>query len=272
MNHKHLKIFALCAMLFDHTVLIFPLEDLILPLCNGLTSQGYDHLGMWLLDWLPYILRYIGRTSAPIFLFCLVQGFLHTHDVRKYIARIFVTAIAAQGPYILFDLAQSRLYGMVGDWRDSGVNILFTLGLGLLALTVFEHFHQKGRTPLGYGAVILAGALARLLQLEGHEGYILIIFAFYLLRNSAVWKKVLVFIPIILLSRFRLVAFVCTEPRMLQACVLNVLGNYMGILITFFYTGEKGNSGKGFQRFMYAFYPLHLLLLAIIGYLRPLFS
>ena len=54
----------------------------------------------------------------------------------------------------------------------------------------------------------------------------------------------------------------------IRNCLLNVAGNYLGMLCTLTCTGEKGDAGKGFQRFMYGFYPLHLALLALAGFLR----
>jgi hypothetical protein len=54
---------------------------------------------------------------------------------------------------------------------------------------------------------------------------------------------------------------------MLLNAILNIAGPYLGILLTCLYSGEKGKAGKGFQRFMYAFYPLHLIILALIGFL-----
>lgn len=127
MDHHKLKIFALFAMLFDHTVRIFPLQEWVSPLCNELTSQGYEQLGVWILIWLPRVLNYIGRLAAPIFLFCLVQGFIHTTNIKRYLGRILLTAIAAQGPYIMFDLAENRLIGLTGSWRDMRVIYLLSL-------------------------------------------------------------------------------------------------------------------------------------------------
>ncbi|WDV44820.1 TraX family protein [Clostridiaceae bacterium M8S5] len=269
MNHKNLKIIALCSMIFDHTFRIFSLDNVVIPVCNYLDHKGYSDLGWWLIEWFPMLLSYIGRLAAPIFLFCLVQGFIHTRNVKRYIVRIFITAIIAQVPYVLFDFVSC---GFTNWW---GFNILFTLGLGLLALTVMKYFHQRKQILLSIGSAALALALAWFLPIEGGQGYILIIFAFYLLRDSAMWKKALYFIPIIILSRFRLILLTLEAPSRLLAsyistCLLNIIGNYLGILITLFYSGEKGNIGKRFQYFFYAFYPLHFLVLAIIGYLLML--
>ena len=48
-----------------------------------------------------------------------------------------------------------------------------------------------------------------------------------------------------------------------------IFGNYLGLLIPIcFYNGQKGSISKTMQLGMYAFYPLHLLVLGMIGLLR----
>ena len=274
MNNHSLKIIALCAMFFDHVIRIFPLSDILAPLNtlgDLLIAHGYQSFGMFLIEWFPFLLKFIGRLAAPIFLFCLVQGFLNTHNIKKYILRLFLTAVLAQGPYILFNLAENRIDGFYADWSDCGLNILFTLSLGLCTLAAFEYFRKRNCLLLGIAMAILACVLSRFLQLEGHEGYILIIFSFYILRNCSLQTKLLIFLPIIILSRYQLVYYTFLNTDMLRSCILNVLGNYLGVLITFFSSGKRGNSGKRFQLFMYTFYPVHLFVLAVIGFLRPIY-
>lgn len=271
MNSKQLKILALISMFFDHFIRIFPLSDAIVPAADWLSSIGQENLSVWAMSRIPYLLTYFGRVAAPVFMFCIVEGFLHTRNIKKYILRIYTTAILAQIPYILFDLAENRMYGVVGDWKEVPLNILFTLGLGLLALFGYDKCAKKGRKVLGIGIIVLAGALARLLRFEGSEGYIFIIFMFYVMRNRPIWQKASTFVPILLLARYRLVAYTFTNLEMLRICILNVLGPYLGILAVCFYSGKKGTVSKEFQWFMYAFYPLHLLILAVIGYLRTPF-
>ena len=36
---------------------------------------------------------WIGRLTAPLFLFCFVEGFIHTHDRKKYFLRIYLLSI-----------------------------------------------------------------------------------------------------------------------------------------------------------------------------------
>lgn len=69
---------------------------------KGLSSFFLKYLGMVLmiLDHIEYFFGYtgkiplffsmLGRVAAPLFLFCLIEGFTHTHDRRKYFLRIYL--------------------------------------------------------------------------------------------------------------------------------------------------------------------------------------
>ena len=273
MNYKQLKILAVLCMVFDHVIRIFPLYRMFAPLADWLWSGGHDAAADWLLDGLPLYLMLIGRLAAPIFLFCIAQGLLHTHDVKGYLRRILLTALAAQVPYALFSLAEYRVDGIADlwSWQNTGLNICFTLALGLAALAVYERLAERGH-PLSWVPVCAAATLlAFLLHMEGGKGYILLICTFYLTRNRPRWQRAVWFIPAVVLSRWGLVQWILEDftAGPIRNCLLNVGGNYLGMLATLAYNGEKGDAGRGFQRFMYAFYPAHFALLALIGFLRP---
>lgn len=275
MSYKQLKIFAIGCMVFDHTVRIFPLHQIFAPLADLLWSGGYEGLADWLLDECILYIMYIGRLAAPIFVYCIAQGFAHTSNVRHYIGRVFLTAVIAQAPYTLFDLAEMRVLGVVGDWRETGLNILFTLALALCVL--WAHEELKRRKLLFLSPLVVAAAtwLAMELRMEGGQGYIILAWVYYITRSCPRWQKALIYIPTVLLSRRGLVLWVAESlgtpelTRVLRNSLLNVLGNYFGMLVTLSDNGEKGRAGKGFQRFCYAFYPAHFALLALIGFLRP---
>lgn len=274
MNYKQLKILAILCMAFDHVVRIFPLYRMFSPLADRLWSAGHDAAADWLLNGLPFYLMLIGRLAAPIFLFCVAQGLLHTRDASRYLKRILVTAVIAQTPYILFNLAEYRVDGIADAWvwQDTGLNICFTLALGLAALALYRRLAERGH-PLSWVVVCAAAtALARLLSMEGGRGYILLIFTFYLTRNRPRWQRALWFLPAVILSRWGLAQWVLEDftAGPIRNFLLNTGGNYLGMLVTLAYTGEKGDAGRGFQRLCYAFYPAHFALLALIGLLRPL--
>ncbi|MCI8819414.1 MAG: hypothetical protein HFG04_09775, partial [Oscillibacter sp.] len=88
MNYKQLKIFAMVCMVFDHAVRIFPLHQIFAPLADLLWSGGYGGLADWLLEECTLYVMYIGRLAAPIFVYCIAQGFAHTSNVRRYIGRV----------------------------------------------------------------------------------------------------------------------------------------------------------------------------------------
>ena len=268
MNYKQLKILAILCMAFDHVVRIFPLYRMFSPLADRLWSAGHDAAADWLLNGLPFYLMLIGRLAAPIFLFCVAQGLLHTQDASRYLKRILVTAVIAQTPYVLFNLAEYRVDGIADAWvwQDTGLNICFTLALGLAALALYRRLAERGH-PLSWVVVCAAAtALARLLSMEGSRGYILLIFTFYLTRNRPRWQRALWFLPAVILARWGLVQWVLEDftAGPIRNFLLNTGGNYLGMLVTLAYTGEKGDAGRGFQRLCYAFYPVHMLILFII--------
>ena len=65
-----LKYFAMACMILDHIHYFFSFTGKI-----------------------PLFFSWIGRLAAPLFLFCIVEGFLHTHDRKKYFLRIYAIAV-----------------------------------------------------------------------------------------------------------------------------------------------------------------------------------
>lgn len=116
-------------------------------------SMLLDHIGASLLEnglfrcsaiaprlvGLDQLLRLVGRLAFPIYCFLLVEGFLHTHDLKKYALRMLGFALISEGPF---------------DWAFfSGVywghqNVYFTLLLGLLAMKALD----TSQTPEGMPA------------------------------------------------------------------------------------------------------------------------
>ena len=218
---------------------------------------------------------YIGRLAAPIFIYCIAQGFAHTSNVRRYTGRVLLTAVIAQVPYTLFDLAEMRVLGVEGNWRETGLNILFTLALSLCVLWAHGELKRRGLVVLSPLAVAGATWLAMRLNMEGGQGYVILAWVYYIARDLPRRRKALIYIPAVMLSRRRLILWVIESlgtaelSMVLRNCLLNVLGNYLGMLVTLSDNGEKGRAGKSFQYFCYAFYPAHFALLALIGFLRP---
>ena len=42
---------------------------------------------------IPLLFSQLGRLAAPLFLFCVIEGFTHTHDRKKYFLRIYLISV-----------------------------------------------------------------------------------------------------------------------------------------------------------------------------------
>lgn len=150
-----IKLIAIIAMLIDHTAATI-LERMMMRAGYMLATMNTDFLSAWIAEhrllYFSYmIMRLIGRFGFPIFCFLLVEGFMHTHNRKKYALRLFLFALISEIP---FDFA------FRGVWFYAGYqNVFFTLFLGLLAMCAFDWLgsHLKGGAPgmIGLAAGVL---------------------------------------------------------------------------------------------------------------------
>ena len=198
------------------------------------------------------ILRYIGRPAFPIFCFLLVEGFLHTRDVKKYAMRLGIFALISEIP---FDLA---VRGKFFDWQYQ--NVYVTLLLGLLtiwasdAILLYMEKHLKEKLPsAAYGilrvlamfVILLAGCFLAEAVFRSDYGAsgICAIYILYMCRHQR-------------MGGFALAVF---ELGMIAGTI--EFAAFLMLIPMHFYNGTRGKQRK---YFFYAFYPVHLLILAII--------
>lgn len=226
-----LKMIAIVTMLIDHIGASL-IEVSILNLKRipfYWISDSPEKMFLWEMD---RVFRLIGRVAFPIFCFLLVEGFLHTKDVKKYAVRLFAFALISEIP---FDLA------LFGEWFALQYqNVYFTLLLGLLAMVGI----QKAGTNLWKSAasVIVCCGAAFLLKSDYDVFGVFLIVLLYVLRNRPVHRTVFGCIA---------VGWEITAP--LAFIPINM------------YNGTRGK--WNLKYLFYAFYPLHLLLLYGAGLL-----
>lgn len=249
-----LKLIAIITMFIDHTGATVLRAILNHPsFMNRFLNRG---------SWIEiYTLsRKIGRLAFPIFCFLLVEGFLHTRNVRKYSFRLFLFALISEIP---FDIA------LKGSWYfPQKQNVYFTLLIGLLVLIGFSYCEQlpkkfltssekESRFPARLAAAVPAVILALCILHTGME------FAKWLDTDYS-YKGVFLIAVLYLLRRFRLLQ--CAAGA---AAVTWELPAPIAFLPILFYNGTRGRQMK---YFFYWFYPIHLLFLyAAAHYLIPLF-
>ena len=237
-----LKIIAIVTMLIDHIGAAVLGRLLVMQGIDELNTADAAAVARWISDnavlYGSYtIMRMIGRVAFPIFCFLLIQGFLHTHDVKKYALRLFVFALVSELP---FDLA------FKGKIDFSYQNVFFTLLIGLLTMMAFRWVEERTewqkwlRVVLDIVALACGIAVAELLKTDYSGIGVVCIMALYIFRKSKVQQIVA-----------GCVAF-CWE----------ITAPIAFLPIAFY----KGKRGLNIKYFFYAFYPVHLLILYLIVY------
>lgn len=205
-------------------------------------SMVADHLGYVLFNKFSFM-NYIGRLAFPIFAFSITEGYIHTKNLKKYFYRLLVFAFISQIPYMLFINTFTNNFTL---------NILFTLSLGLLAITVYDKSKNKF---LGLIFVTLYAIFAQLLHFDYAWFGIAIIFIFYIFKHKKIYMN-LSFCIVTFINYFY--NYITTNRIeylfILLFCILSLIPINL-------YNEKKG---KNIKYFLYIFYPLHLIVLYLI--------
>ncbi len=256
-NGNTLKIIACLTMLIDHigAAIIFPVYD---------AGVQYGTIEFETVKLIYDIMRFIGRTSFPIFCFLLVEGFNHTSNRLRYALSLFSFAIISEFPYDLafnadnnafvMNIFESYKYNKVPF--SSSCNVMFTLLLGLLSIWAIDILHRNFElkaesvylrtffllTQIISGAVFIL--LANYIHCD-YKGYgIALIIIFYYLKR---------FEPLDIFAGYALISAMPNEAKSFPAFIL-----------MFLYNKKQGKKLGRLKYLFYAFYPVHLLVLFII--------
>ena len=217
-NRNQLKYLAAAAMLLDHIAWAF------VP-AAGLPGQ---------------LMHFIGRLTAPVMLFFLAEGYVHTRSVERYAGRLALFALVSWVPCSLFE---------TGTWPSAYFGMLLTMLLGLAAILVWD---RSGMSPAGKTAATFGLCL---LSLFGDWMVLGVLWplGFFLYRGDE-RKKWTFYLASA--AAFCLTALLTEGPRQLFQ-----LGVFLAPLLLRRYNGEPGSRAPFHRWFFYAFYPAHLLLL-----------
>jgi hypothetical protein len=237
---------AVVTMLVDHSAATV-LERLLVQLPSWGPVDAANYM-IWQRFYL--VCRIIGRMAFPIYCFLLVEGFHYTKSRGKYALRLFVFALISEVP---FDLAlQQSVFDM------SYNNVFWTLLIGLLTIWAAEILSQKVMERVEDAArqnlwrsvvrilVLIGGALlAELLSTDyGASG----VFAIYIMY---------------LFYEHRMAGFATMVVALAFLSSTIELAALLMLIPLHFYNGTRGKQCK---YLFYAFYPVHLLALALLCY------
>lgn len=198
----------------------------------AIISMLIDHMGAVLFPQSIWM-RYVGRLAFPIFAYLLVEGFMYTKDVKKYMLRLGIFAIVSEIP---FDLA---FFGTVLE--ISHQNVFFTLFMGILMLYLMLQTPSKVKQVI---VMLAAFLVADGLNTDYGSWGLLMILAFYEFRDKKIWKLVAVAVINIFFMGYS-----------------QVYAAFAMLPIAF----HNRELGPKMKLFFYAFYPAHLLVLYAIS-------
>ncbi len=93
---KSLRFNSICWII----VVVIIMTSFVLKII-GILTMLCDHTGDAIIGHFSF-LNLIGRIAFPIFAFQIVQGYMHTHNVKNYAFRLFSFACISQVPFMLF--------------------------------------------------------------------------------------------------------------------------------------------------------------------------
>jgi hypothetical protein len=228
LNANHLKLIAIIAMTIDH------FSDLLFP---GFRANP-----------IAIILHIIGRLTAPIMWFFVSEGFHYTHDVKKYMMRLFIFAIISHFAYC-FAFSISFIPSDIFNQTS----VMYPLFIAVLVLYINEKTNINN---------ILKHILVFILVWSAFPANwssiaVLSVIGMYYNRGN-LEKQMKAIMPWVLLYGVISFFFVNKLYGIIQVFVILVYP------LLKMYNGEKGKC-KWMKWFFYIYYPLHLI---IIGLLR----
>lgn len=277
-----LKIIAFLTMTIDHI---------------GVMASTYYISGTWV-----DIFRIIGRLAMPLFCFMIVEGVIHTKSFKKYVLRLGILAALISTSILLLVVIPQLGFSSV---RDFG-NIFIDLLMGAIAVYCLRlDKWKKLYALLPTAFMVTSFAVAKYEVTTGTMvhwfpffirgqyhllSFSLIIFFYlsYLIkdlffkwhtsqiglesdtfvgsdfeRNTVNILSALFLISITLLFHF------CSNYLMTEYMDVQIYALFAGAFILL-YNGKRGYNKKWFEYGGYAYYPVHILIIALVFYLITL--
>jgi hypothetical protein len=239
-NANTIKLIAILAMTIDHiTWLVFP---------------GYPA------ELLPLLLHAIGRITCPIMCYFVAEGYYYTKSIQKYTSRLFFFAIISHFAYIFAS-------GDFVDWRSfipfyygnvlNQTSVMWPLAWGLVMLRVVNS--QRIRTGFKIPLILLICLITFPSDWSCIASLCILAFG----TNRGDLKKQM-FWMILYVGLYAGVYFFALDKiyGLLQLCVV------LSIPVIAQYNGQRGRFNRIMKWGFYVYYPLHLLIIGLIQWLR----
>jgi len=224
-----IKIIAIISMTIDHTAIIFfPRYSLEIPVL---------------------FMHVIGRLVAPIMMFFITEGYHYTRDLRKYLFRLFAFAIIS---HFAYTFAFGKSFIPFRETVFDQTSVLWSLGLGLLALAVYKTDKLKNWLKRVIVFICICAAFPADWSSPGALAIL------YMGRNRGNFRRqMLLLILCIAMYSIGYFIFLNKVYGLMQMLIV------LAIPVLYQYNGQRGN-WKGMKWFFYIYYVGHLFILGII--------
>lgn len=240
LSGNSIKIIALSVMLLDHFCAAIIEKSLYMVSQYGI--QENEKLIFFLNHFkviykIDVAIRMMGRMCFPILCFLLVEGFCHTHDMKKYLLRLLGFALLSEPVYDL------TFQGKLFYWEQQ--NIFFTLVIALAALVGYRQIEKKDEwselksTTAKILLLIICCAIAYYSKADYGAYGILTVVLMYVFRSDRKLQPLIACIPLMCMGGYEYFTPACAIPL-------------------WCYNGERGMKMK---YAFYFFYPVHLLII-----------
>lgn len=239
-----LKYIAIIAMVCDHVAYEFFMPD----------------------ENLYIILRFIGRTTAPIMFFSAVEGYHNTGNVYKYLIRLFVFFLIC---YIPFALVGSRESG-IENFDFFYFNVIYTIFMGVLAI----HVRRNVENDILKWVIVFILCILCSTSDWGITGFIIITaFDYYYPEFN---KQAFAYILIVIMYT-KILSDIATPIDLYLEGEPNIYnfeyykgrivsyGMFVPIILLSFYKGEHGAKNLFSKWFFYIFYPAHFVVIYLVS-------
>lgn len=228
---NQLKLIAIIAMTIDHlTWTLWP---------------GNQH------HWWIICLHLIGRITAPIMWFMIVEGFHHTKNLKNYILRLFIFSIVS---HFAYNFCFGFNYIPLKTNLLNQTSIMWSLTWAVIALTVFSTKYYQWPDTIKFLVIIPI----LLITFPADWSYITVLAVILINDNYGNLKKqtlsillcILPFVIYYFLYIDKIYAFIPFGIILVYPFIKN-------------YNGQRGTC-KSIKWFFYIYYPLHLFLLGLL--------
>ncbi len=267
LNGTQLKTIALVLMVMDHLHYFFEFTGAV-----------------------PAWFSMVARLSAPLFLFCTVEGFAHTHDRKRYFLRIWAigAGMAAVEFFMIYAGAFRRgdgFYPMNAifqnfvllcivwqgmDWLKAkryvrGVAaVLAVAGWPFVVVALLRVFPQIQQMPWASTAIafLFTSPLPMWTSItDGGWAYLLGGVVLYALRNHRKWQ-VAAWSAVTFLAEFGFVYLQLRgQPGFVWTQMFTDYFEWFSVLAAVLMLLYNGQRGSGHKQLFYWFYPAHVYLL-----------